>query len=365
MDILQAMAVFKRVVDASSFSKAADSLEIPRASVSTLVQNLESHLGVRLLNRTTRSVQVTDDGALHYEYCARILAEVSDAESALSNKRQNPRGTIRVDTSATFAANVLVPVMRDFNARYPDNTVKLGLADRNVGRACACAYLASGSTNSRRTIRTSPARNGSRQTLRSSASYVYAPIPHALRLLDQAITRQFRQQRFCADKPVSLQAGVECARHVGIRIVDEKRFGCGNTQLLHAAKIGLSGRFRCTERGGRIDMRAEHLRDGWIQKADMLGEQTAVVGEHRDPVMFGDSFGEREHVLVRRNRCVARAQPVIPAHGIVQQFAERAKIIVVVDLPRVGTGFKPRSPDRVAHGFRLLAGNCRQTIDPR
>ena len=132
MDILQAMAVFKRVVDASSFSKAADSLEIPRASVSTLVQNLESHLGVRLLNRTTRSVQVTDDGALYYEYCARILAEVSDAESALSNKRQNPRGTIRVDTSATFAANVLVPVMRDFNARYPDIVVKLGLADRNV-----------------------------------------------------------------------------------------------------------------------------------------------------------------------------------------------------------------------------------------
>jgi LysR family transcriptional regulator for bpeEF and oprC len=75
---------------------------------------------------------VTDDGALYYEYCARILAEVSDAESALSNKLQNPRGTIRVDTSATFATNVLLPMMRDFNARYPDITVKLGLADRNV-----------------------------------------------------------------------------------------------------------------------------------------------------------------------------------------------------------------------------------------
>ncbi|CAE6696598.1 HTH-type transcriptional regulator PgrR [Paraburkholderia nemoris] len=132
MDILQGMAVFKRVVDASSFSKAADSLEMPRASVSTLVQNLESHLGVRLLNRTTRSVQVTEDGALYYEYCSRILAEVSDAESALSNKRLNPRGTIRVDTSATFAANVLLPAMPDFNARYPEITVKLGLADRNV-----------------------------------------------------------------------------------------------------------------------------------------------------------------------------------------------------------------------------------------
>ncbi|REE21874.1 LysR family transcriptional regulator [Paraburkholderia sp. BL6669N2] len=132
MDLLQGMAVFKRVVDASSFSKAADSLEMPRASVSTLVQNLESHLGVRLLNRTTRRVQVTDDGALYYEYCARILAEVSDAESALSSKRQSPRGTVRVDTSATFAHHVLIPVMRDFNARYPDITVKLGLADRNV-----------------------------------------------------------------------------------------------------------------------------------------------------------------------------------------------------------------------------------------
>lgn len=132
MDMLQGMAVFKRVVDASSFSKAADSLEMPRASVSTLVQNLESHLGVRLLNRTTRRVQVTEDGALYYEYCARILAEVADAESALSSKRQNPRGTIRVDTSATFAASVLIPVIREFNARYPDITVKLGLADRHV-----------------------------------------------------------------------------------------------------------------------------------------------------------------------------------------------------------------------------------------
>ncbi|MET3232744.1 UNVERIFIED_ORG: LysR family transcriptional regulator for bpeEF and oprC [Burkholderia sp. 1263] len=132
MDMLQAMTVFKRVVDASSFSRAADSLEMPRASVSTVVQNLEGHLGVRLLNRTTRSVQVTGDGALCYEYCARILAEVSDAESALSNKRQSPRGTIRVDTSATFATNVLIPVLRDFNARYPDIAVKLGIADRNV-----------------------------------------------------------------------------------------------------------------------------------------------------------------------------------------------------------------------------------------
>ncbi|WP_144147366.1 LysR family transcriptional regulator [Paraburkholderia sp. BCC1884] len=132
MDILQGMAVFKRIVDASSFTKAADSLEMPRATVSTLMRSLELHLGVRLLNRTTRRVQVTDDGALYYEYCARILAEVSDAESALSNKRQRPRGTIRVDTSITFAATVLIPRMRDFHSLYPDIAVKLGLADRAI-----------------------------------------------------------------------------------------------------------------------------------------------------------------------------------------------------------------------------------------
>ncbi|WP_341319173.1 LysR family transcriptional regulator [Paraburkholderia sp. IMGN_8] len=132
MDILQGMTVFTRIVDTSSFSKAADLLEMPRASVSMIVQAMETHLGVRLLNRTTRRVQVTEDGALYYEYCVRILSEVSDAESALSNKRRSARGTIRVDTSAIFAGNVLIPALGGFHAQYPEIKVRLGLADRNI-----------------------------------------------------------------------------------------------------------------------------------------------------------------------------------------------------------------------------------------
>lgn len=130
MDILQGMTVFTRIVDTSSFSKAADLLEMPRASVSMIVQAMEAHLGVRLLNRTTRRVQVTEDGALYYEYCVRILSEVSDAESALSNKRRSARGTIRVDTSATFAGNVLIPALGEFHAQYPE--IKVRLADLSL-----------------------------------------------------------------------------------------------------------------------------------------------------------------------------------------------------------------------------------------
>lgn len=132
MDRLQAMEVFTRVVETNSFSKAAELLELPRGSVSNLVQALEQHVGVRLLNRTTRQVSVTEDGALYYERCVRILAEIADADSSLSNKLQNPTGTIRVDTSATVAQALLLPSLGDFYRQYPHIDVRLGLADRNI-----------------------------------------------------------------------------------------------------------------------------------------------------------------------------------------------------------------------------------------
>jgi LysR family transcriptional regulator, regulator for bpeEF and oprC len=132
MDRLQAMEVFTRVVETNSFSKAAEMLELPRGSVSNLVQALEQHVGVRLLNRTTRQVSVTEDGALYYEKCVKILAEIADADSSLSNKRQNPSGTIRVDTSGTLARSLLLPALDEFYRLYPLIDVRLGLADRNI-----------------------------------------------------------------------------------------------------------------------------------------------------------------------------------------------------------------------------------------
>jgi LysR family transcriptional regulator for bpeEF and oprC len=132
MDRLQAMEVFTRVVETNSFSKAAELLDLPRGSVSNLIQGLEQHVGVRLLNRTTRQVSVTEDGALYYERCVNILSEISDAESSLSNKRQSPAGTIRVDTSGTLAKALLLPALGDFYRQYPQIEVRLGLADRNI-----------------------------------------------------------------------------------------------------------------------------------------------------------------------------------------------------------------------------------------
>jgi LysR family transcriptional regulator for bpeEF and oprC len=132
MDRFEAMEIFTRVVEANSFTKVSESLDLPRAKVSRTIQALEEHVGVRLLNRSTRQVSVTEDGAAFYERCVTILADVADAESSLSNKRENPAGTIRVDTSGTLARALLLPALDDFYRQYPQIDVRLGLADRNI-----------------------------------------------------------------------------------------------------------------------------------------------------------------------------------------------------------------------------------------
>jgi LysR family transcriptional regulator for bpeEF and oprC len=132
MDRLQAMEVFVRVVDTGAFTRAAEVLHMPKATVTTLVQNLESHLGAKLLNRTTRRVNVTPDGAAYYERCTRILAEVEETESALGRNKSNPRGRLRVDVPVTFGRRVLVPALPDFFARYPEIRLEIGCSDRPV-----------------------------------------------------------------------------------------------------------------------------------------------------------------------------------------------------------------------------------------
>jgi LysR family transcriptional regulator for bpeEF and oprC len=128
----QAMEVFTRVVEIGGFTKAAEALRLPKATVTTLVQGLEAHLGVKLLNRTTRRVTVTPDGAAYYERCVRILAEVAETESALSRTRSAVRGRLRVDVPATFGRRVLVPALPAFFERYPELELEVGCADRPV-----------------------------------------------------------------------------------------------------------------------------------------------------------------------------------------------------------------------------------------
>ncbi|HET8598103.1 MAG TPA: LysR family transcriptional regulator [Castellaniella sp.] len=132
MDRLQAMQVFTRVVDANSFTLAADSLDMPRATVSTIIRKLEGHLGVRLLNRSTRKLSLTPDGAAYYERCVDILSEVEDAEASFQDRTRGPRGRLRIDAPPSMGRLVLIPRLCEFHERYPDIELVVGLSDRPV-----------------------------------------------------------------------------------------------------------------------------------------------------------------------------------------------------------------------------------------
>lgn len=132
MDQLSAMRAFARVVEAGSFTRAAESLEIPNATMSKLVQELEAHLGVRLLQRTTRRVTVTPEGQDYYAKTTRVLRDIEDIDSSFNIARSNPRGNLRIDVGGLTARAVLLPLLPDFMARYPDVRIDLGVADRAV-----------------------------------------------------------------------------------------------------------------------------------------------------------------------------------------------------------------------------------------
>ncbi|GAB7127005.1 LysR family transcriptional regulator [Silvimonas sp. JCM 19000] len=132
MDYFLALRAFVRIAEAGSLAKAADSMNLPRSSVSKLLQDLESHLGTRLVERTTRALTITDHGAAYHERAVRVLAEVEDMENAVVQERGSPRGRLRVDAGSSLANRVLVPALADFHARYPDIELQLGISDRYV-----------------------------------------------------------------------------------------------------------------------------------------------------------------------------------------------------------------------------------------
>ncbi|WP_323120522.1 putative multidrug efflux transcriptional regulator CeoR [Burkholderia alba] len=132
MDRLQAMQVFTRVVDTNSFTKAAETLGLPRASVTTIIQNLEAFLGVRLMHRTTRRLSLTPDGAAYYERCVRILADVEETEASFQSNNRKPHGKLRVDMPGSIGRLLVIPSLCEFHTRYPDIDLQLGLSDRPV-----------------------------------------------------------------------------------------------------------------------------------------------------------------------------------------------------------------------------------------
>lgn len=145
MNQVLAMRAYIRTVEAKSFSRAADQLELPRSTVSKLITDLEKHLGVKLIHRTTRSVNITAEGWEYYRRVVKLVADIDEAEQAVRGKKDKPQGHLRVDVQVSFAHNLLIPALPEFNEEYPDITMALGISDRTiniVGEGVDCAIRA-------------------------------------------------------------------------------------------------------------------------------------------------------------------------------------------------------------------------------
>ncbi|WP_047539680.1 LysR family transcriptional regulator [Methylotenera versatilis] len=132
MDRLNAMGVFVRVAELASFTKAADSLGVPKGSISTTIQNLESHMRTRLLHRTTRTVSLTQDGQIFYERCKDLLVDVDELETMFQSGKTNITGHIRVDMPIAVAKNLVIPNLTRFLSEYPNIEIELSSTDRRV-----------------------------------------------------------------------------------------------------------------------------------------------------------------------------------------------------------------------------------------
>lgn len=132
MDRFESLQLFTRIVELASFSRAAEALDIPRATATHAIKELEARLGARLLERTTRHVRPTLDGQAFYERCVQVLTELEEAESALSHVAASPRGTLRLELHGTHATQIVLPRIDQFRERYPGIDLIVSSGDRLV-----------------------------------------------------------------------------------------------------------------------------------------------------------------------------------------------------------------------------------------
>ena len=132
MDRLTSMGIFVKAVDLGSFSAAADALRMSPQLVGKHIQTLEQHMGVRLLNRTTRRQSLTDIGKSFYERVRIILAEVEAADSLVAETRSVPRGRLKINAPVTFAIHALAPRLHEYLSANPEVSVELTMANRFV-----------------------------------------------------------------------------------------------------------------------------------------------------------------------------------------------------------------------------------------
>lgn len=132
MNRLDAMQVFVRVAELASFTRAAESLGLPKASVSTAVQQLETALGARLLQRTTRRVEMSQDGRAFYERCKDLLADMDELQAMFQQGPRSLRGRLRVDMPSGVARAFVIPQLPRFLAEHPQLEIELSSTDRRV-----------------------------------------------------------------------------------------------------------------------------------------------------------------------------------------------------------------------------------------
>ncbi|WP_306393100.1 LysR family transcriptional regulator [Telluria beijingensis] len=133
MDKVKAMQTFVRIVEANSFTRAAESLNLPRASLTATMQNLERHLGAQLLQRTTRRLSLTPEGERYYEQCAAILAAIDTAEAGfLGDAARRMQGRLRIDMPGALGRSIVLPRIGEFRRAWPGIDLGIGMGDRLV-----------------------------------------------------------------------------------------------------------------------------------------------------------------------------------------------------------------------------------------
>ncbi len=126
------MQVFLRVVESKSFVRAAETLGLPASSVTGIIKRLEKHLQTRLLNRSTRNLSLTPEGERYFQRCREILDLIADTEAGLQGSSERPQGRLRVDMPGGIAHAVILPRLAQFQQRYPDIYLMIGVNDRQV-----------------------------------------------------------------------------------------------------------------------------------------------------------------------------------------------------------------------------------------
>ena len=132
MDVMQSMAVFRRVAEAGSFSAVARETGMSQSSVSKHIAALEERLGTKLLNRSTRQLNLTEAGREYYHYCVRILNDFQEAEASVGKGKILPTGTLRLSATPAFGRRFIIPRLGDFLDRYPDINIDYVVEDHYI-----------------------------------------------------------------------------------------------------------------------------------------------------------------------------------------------------------------------------------------